>query len=213
MPRKHAQRPAAPQGTLVGYARVSTLEQNLDMQVQALLRAGVHRDNLHVEKVSAVDAKRPRLEWAIDSLREGDVLIVWKLDRIARSMRHLFDCIDRIEAAGASFRSITESVDNSTPFGKAFIQILGMFAELERNQIVERTQAGVDAAKKRGVKFGQPAKLNKEQQAVVRDWIKVDGLTIREAARRCKTEFGVKISHTTAGVYARKARRSTKRKR
>lgn len=190
-------------GRLVGYARVSTLEQNLDMQVQALERAGVHPDDIHVEKVSAVDAKRPKLDWAIGNLRAGDTLVVWKLDRIARNMRHLFACIDRIEALGAHFRSVTENLDNSTPFGKAFIQLLGLFAELERNQIVERTRAGVAAAMERGTKFGQPPKLDKKQRAAVRKWVKTEGLTIREAAKRCKIEFGIKISHTTVGNYVR----------
>lgn len=149
--------------TLIGYARVSTAEQNLEMQVEALKRAGVHPDALHVEKVSGAAASRPVLEWALDELREGDTFVVWKLDRMARSLTDLLNKMEQLKQSGASFRSLTEQIDTTTPGGRLIFHVMGAIAEFERDLIRERTRAGVRAAMERGVKFGPDRKLNATQ--------------------------------------------------
>ena len=136
-------------GFLVGYARVSTADQSLELQTQALAKAGVLPDNLHVEKVSGASAKRPALDLAIKDLREGDTLVVWRLDRLARSMRQLYARLDQIYAKGAYFRSITEAFDFGTISGKLVLGVLGLVAEFERQLTIERTSAGIAALKAR----------------------------------------------------------------
>ena len=150
-------------GRLVGYARVSTVDQNLEMQIEALERAGVKRDAIHVEKVSASSKRRPKLNWVLESLREGDTLVVWKFDRLARSMLQMLNFAKKLEDMGVKFKSITEHVDTSTAGGTMMFHILAAGAQFERDSIRERTQTGVASAKARGVRFGQPPKLSKEQ--------------------------------------------------
>ena len=136
-------------GFLVGYARVSTEDQKLDLQTDALLAAGVLPDNLHVEKVSGASPKRPALDLAIMDLREGDTFVVWRLDRLARSMRQLYARLDQIYAKGAYFRSITENFDFGTISGKLVLGVLGLVAEFERQLIAQRTSAGIAALRER----------------------------------------------------------------
>ena len=145
-------------GFLVGYARVSTEDQKLDLQLDALRAAGVLPDNLHVEKISGASPKRPALDLAIKDLREGDTLVVWRLDRLARSMRQLYSRLDQIYAKGAHFRSIQESFDFGTVSGKLVLGVLGLVAEFERQIIAQRTTAGIAALKARqgkGYKWGR----------------------------------------------------------
>ena len=156
---------AQPAQNLIGYARVSTEEQNLEMQIAALTRNGVPRAHISVEKVSAAASKRPALDGILEGLRPGDVLVVWKMDRIARSLSDLMAKMAAISAAGASFKSLTEHIDTSTPGGRLIFHVLGALAEFERDLIVERTRAGVLAAKARGVRFGQERKLGDKQVA------------------------------------------------
>lgn len=139
-----------PEACLVGYARVSTADQNLDLQIEALKNAGVKDDNLHVEKISAGATNREKLDLAIMDLREGDTLLVWRLDRFARSMRDLYARLDRVYAKGAKFRSLTESFDFDTFTGKFVLGILGLVAELERQIIAHRTKAGIDTWRAKG---------------------------------------------------------------
>lgn len=134
---------------LVGYARVSTEDQSLDLQTDALKAAGVKRDNLHVEKVSGASAKRPALDYAIKDLREGDTFVVWRLDRLARSMRQLYARLDAIYAKGAYFRSLQENFDFGTVSGKLVLGVLGLVAEFERQIIAQRTSAGIAALRAR----------------------------------------------------------------
>ena len=153
-----------PKSVLVGYARVSTADQNLDLQIDALKKAGVHDDNLHVEKVSGAAAKRPALDMAIKDLREGDTLLVWRLDRFARSMRDLYARLDRVYAKGGKFKSITESFDFDTFTGKFVLGILGLVAELERQIIAHRTKAGIETWRAAGKgKWGRRAIMSEAQ--------------------------------------------------
>lgn len=144
---------------LVGYARVSTEEQNLDMQISALVNAGVLPDNIWSEHKSAVAKKRPQLEKALADARSGDTFVVWKLDRLARDMSDLLRLMKGFDEAGVSFKSLTEGIDTSTPVGKLLLHVIGALAQFERDLIVERTKAGVKAHRERGGKIGQPAKI------------------------------------------------------
>lgn len=187
---------------LIGYARVSTLEQNLDMQIQSLKAAGVHPDAIHVEKVSASNRKRPKLDWALSVMREGDVLVVYKLDRIARSLRELLERLEQIRQTGGGIRSITEHIDTSTPGGVLLLHVLGALAQFERDLVRQRTLSGVAAAKARGVPFGQPQKLDGKQQAQCRRW-KKEGRTVREIVGLVKAEYNIKLSNQTVWKYTR----------
>lgn len=147
-------------GRLVGYARVSTSEQSLDLQRDALLKAGVLPDNLHEEQVSGVAAKRPKLKAALLDAVCGDTFVVWKLDRLGRSMLDLLQRIEDMEARGVKFRSLTEGIDTTTPAGRLLMHMIGSLAQFERDLIRERTRAGMEAVRARGQKFGAPTKLD-----------------------------------------------------
>ena len=141
---------------LIGYARVSTNEQNLDLQRDALLKAGVSQKDIYTDKVTGVKADRPGLTLALSHLREGDTLIVWRLDRLGRSLKHLIETVTTLKEQGISFKSLTENIDTSTATGTLVFQIFGALAEFERNLIQERTVAGLNAARARGRTGGRP---------------------------------------------------------
>lgn len=176
------------------------------MQVDALTRAGVHPDNLHVEKVSGAKAKRPVLEWAIQTLRPGDTFVVWKFDRIARSMQDMLAKLEAVKAEGAGFKSLTEQVDTTTPGGMFLMHILAAAAQFERDLIVQRTREGVASAKARGVKFGQPRKIDpttpegKKRMKIIIDWRK-QKVPVREISERIKAEWGLELSHAAVQKY------------
>lgn len=136
---------------LVGYARVSTLDQETDLQFDALRRAGVRK--IYSEKTSGVSA-RPQLQRLLSDLKFGDQLVVYKLDRLARSLRDLLGIIERLDGMSCDFKSLTEPIDTSSPAGRLMLQILGAVAEFERSLIRERSIAGQVAAFNRGVKLG-----------------------------------------------------------
>ena len=146
----------------IGYARVSTDEQNLNLQLDALEEAGcerIYRD----EGVSGASTNRKGLEEALDALKPGYILVVWKLDRLGRSLQRLIHLIEKLGACGIGFRSLSESIDTSTAGGKLIFHIFGALAELERGLIAERTKAGLQAVKKRGIRLGRPSSLTQEQ--------------------------------------------------
>jgi DNA invertase Pin-like site-specific DNA recombinase len=141
---------------LIGYARVSTNEQNLDLQRDALRKAGVRSKNLFTDKITGTKAERPGLEQTLSHLREGDTLVVWRLDRLGRSLKHLIETVTALQGQGVAFQSITENIDTSTAPGQLVFHIFGALAEFERNLITERTIAGLSAARARGRKGGRP---------------------------------------------------------
>ena len=141
-------------GLSLGYARVSTLEQNEDLQRDALTAAGC--DRLYVEKASGKLGPRPALDTMLDQLRAGDTVVVWRLDRLGRSLRHLIDIFADLDNRGVSVRSLTESIDTSTPGGKLVFHVFASLAEFERDLIRERTIAGLAAARARGRRGGRP---------------------------------------------------------
>lgn len=157
----------------IGYARVSTTDQNLDLQLTALKEAGCGR--IYQEKISGAKRNRPELERLLDQLRPDDIVVVWKLDRLARSTQNLLELADQIKNAEASFCSLSEPwADTTTPSGKMIMTVFAGIAEFERDLIRERTGAGRIAAKKRGVRFGRPEKMNEEQKSLAKRLLQED---------------------------------------
>ena len=151
----------------IGYARVSTTDQNLDLQLTALKAAGCGR--IYQEKISGAKRDRPELQRLLDQLRPDDIVVVWKLDRLARSTQNLLELVDHIKTAEASFCSLSEPwADTTSPSGNMIMTVFAGIAEFERDLIRERTGAGRVAAKQRGVRFGRPEKMNEEQKSLAR---------------------------------------------
>jgi DNA invertase Pin-like site-specific DNA recombinase len=148
----------------IGYARVSTIEQNLDLQQNALKKAACEK--IIVDKASGSRKDRAGLDQVRELLRKGDVLVVWRLDRLGRSLKHLIELMNELEEQGIGFQSVTESIDTTTPGGKLIFHIFGALAEFERNLIRERTKAGLEAARARGRLGGRPKKKDAKQRAL-----------------------------------------------
>jgi Site-specific recombinases, DNA invertase Pin homologs len=146
---------------LIGYVRVSTNEQNTDLQRNALLSSGC--EQIFEDKISGTKAQRPGLKRALKLMEEGDTLVVWKLDRLGRSMRNLVLLIEELRGRGVHFKSLTDSIDTSTAMGRFFFHVMGALAEMERELIVERTRAGLAAARAQGRIGGRRPKLAVEQ--------------------------------------------------
>lgn len=168
---------------LVAYARVSLDEQSIDYQLHALEAAGcdiIYKD----DGVSAVARRRPGFEQALAALQPGDTLMVWKLDRAFRSLRQALDTLEIFQKSEISFRSLTEHIDTSTPFGQAMYQIQNVFSELERKLISERTKAGMEAARRNGKILGRPRKLTSMELTWATAAIEAKELSIEQAAGR-----------------------------
>ncbi len=148
----------------IGYARVSTNDQDTQLQIDALNAAGCER--IYEEKQSGAKKDRPELQQCLKSLRAGDLLTVWKLDRLGRSLQHLIDVVTDLENRQIGFQSLTENIDTTCPTGKLIFHIFGSLAEFERGLIRERVKAGLAAAKKKGKKFGRPEALNEQAKAL-----------------------------------------------
>ena len=167
----------------IGYARVSTLDQDPALQLDALAAAGCSK--IFEDRISGARADRPGLRQALDYVRDGDVLIVWKLDRLGRSLPHLIETVAALEKRGVGFRSITEAIDTTTPGGRLVFHLFGALGQFERDLIRERTRAGLAAAAARGRKGGRKPVVNAEKLARARSMV-AKGLTVREAAIRLK---------------------------
>ena len=144
-----------------GYARISTIDQNADMQLKALQRAGCKK--LFTDRRTGATTKRPSLTRCLKTLKDDDTLTVWKLDRLARSLRDLIAMVEDFDKRGIHFRSLTEEINTATPGGKLIFHIFGALAEFERGLIIERTREGMKAARARGIRSGPPSKLNRQQ--------------------------------------------------
>jgi len=155
----------------VGYARVSTKEQSLDIQIDALQRAGCKL--IYQEKVSGVGRSRPEFEKMMQQIRKDDVLIIWRLDRLARSTKILLETVEKLKDQGASFKSLQEPwADTTSATGRLVMTFFAGLAEFERDLIRDRTDVGRKAALERGVKFGRPIKMTEEQLKVAKKLLK-----------------------------------------
>ena len=169
---------------LIGYARVSTDDQDTAAQVAALHAAGCER--IFREKASGGRWNRPQLLRLLTHLRPGDVVVVWKLDRLSRSLRDVLTLLEQLGDAGAGFRSVTEAIDTTTPAGRMMMHMVGAFAEFERAMLRERTRAGVEAARQEGRVGGRHPKLSPHQQAEIRKMVAEGEQTAAAAARLFK---------------------------
>jgi DNA invertase Pin-like site-specific DNA recombinase len=190
------ERPAPePTGQLIGYARVSTKDQSVEMQLDALRRAGVPEDNLWFEVKSGVRAKRPQLEMALTQCMRGDTFVVYKLDRLGRDLGDLIKKLEYLDSRGIGFRSLNDGIDTTTAIGRFIYHLLGAVAQFERDLTVERTHDGMKAARRRGVRLGARPKLSKEQELEAEEMLR-KGATVTAVAER----FDV----TRPTLYARK---------
>src|SRR4051794_14636784 len=180
----------------IGYARVSKDEQNLDLQMDALKAAGVER--VFTDKVSGAKADRKGLADALSHARKGDVLTVWKLDRLGRSTLQLMMLLNELHERGVEFKSLTEGIDTTTPMGRFYFTMSSALAQLERDRLIERTRAGLTAAKARGRTGGRKPKLTSDQIEMARGLLE-NGKPPRDVARA----FGVGRSTLYRVVGAR----------
>ncbi|PTP37041.1 DNA invertase [Vibrio splendidus] len=146
---------------IIGYTRVSTTDQNCDYQMDELTKVGCEK--IFVEKASAKTKDRPELNRLLDTLRQGDIIVVCKLDRLGRSLKDLITLLDIFKTIGVQFKSLSENIDTTTSTGKLVFNIIGAIAEFERDIIIERTNAGLEAARARGRKGGRKQKLTDKQ--------------------------------------------------
>jgi DNA invertase Pin-like site-specific DNA recombinase len=163
----------------IGYARVSTVDQNPELQLDALRKAGCER--IYTDKASGITRDRPQLAKALGFVKEGDTLVCWKLDRVARSLSHLLKIAEDLSFRGVGFESVTECINTTTPAGKMMLSFLGAFAEFERSIIRERTIAGVANAHAKGIKSGRRPKFEKAELDLAVHKLNM-GLTYREVA-------------------------------
>jgi DNA invertase Pin-like site-specific DNA recombinase len=167
-------------GHLLGYARVSTTDQHPQLQVDALQDAGCYR--VFTETASGARADRPTLAQLLDQLRPGDTLVVWKLDRLGRSLRHLVDTVTGLAERGIGFRSLQEAIDTTTPGGKLVFHVFAALAEFERDLVRERTAAGLAAARARGRHGGRPSVMTAHKQQVAQEMYRSGQYTVAAIA-------------------------------
>lgn len=184
---------------LIGYARVSTLDQNPQLQKDALKKIGCER--IYEDKISGTVTERPGLQKVKEMLRKGDTLVVWRLDRLGRSLKDLIEWMNYLEGEEVALKSLQENIDTSTSTGKLVFHIFGALAEFERNLIRERTMAGLAAARARGRLGGRPKALDKDKRQVVVDLYHQKKLTVK---RICEM---MEISKPTLYKYVREGQK------
>jgi DNA invertase Pin-like site-specific DNA recombinase len=166
---------------LIGYARISTLDQTLALQQDALTAAGC--EQLYTDTASGSVTERPGLSQALSHLRAGDTLVVWRLDRLGRSLPHLIETVRHLQERGIGLRSLQEQIDTTTSGGKLVFHVFGALAEFERDLIRERTHAGLAAARARGRLFGRPRRLTPQQVKQLRSLAKDERNTVAESCQ------------------------------
>ena len=164
------------------YVRVSTSDQDASLQIQALTEAGCYR--IFTDTMSGAAQHRPELDKLMDQIRPGDTLVVWRLDRLGRSLRHLIDSLNELQDAGIGFRSLAEGMDTDSPGGRLIFHVFGALAEFERELIQERTKAGLAAARSRGRQGGRPALLTEEKLTAARKMYEQQDMTAAQS-RSC----------------------------
>ena len=166
---------------LVGYARVSRTDQNTKLQIDALNEAGVEK--VFQEKASGAQRNRPQLKAALDYMRKGDTLVVWKIDRLARSLKQLIDTVEMLKERGIHFKCLTQDIDTGTANGRFFFQIFAALSEFEREMIRERTMAGLEAARKKGNHPGRPPALSEDTLAQAKAMLASGDIPVRKIAK------------------------------
>lgn len=182
---------------LVGYARVSTQDQKPELQLDALTAVGCEK--VFEEKASGAQRDRPQLQAAIDYMRDGDTLVVWKLDRLARSIKQLIETVEMLEGRGVGFRSLTEAIDTTTSGGRLVFHIFAALAEFERSIIRERTMAGLASAKARGRLGGRPPALSAEDLAHAKALLRDPDITVEQVAKRLGVVSSTLYRHLPGG--------------
>lgn len=185
---------------LVGYARVSTQDQDMSLQLDALHGEGCEK--VFTEKASGAQRERPRLQEALAYMRKGDTLVVWKLDRLARSLKQLIETVEELGGRGIGLKSVTESIDTTTTGGRLVFHIFAALAEFERGVIRERTRAGLDAARARGRTGGRPPALTETDIAAARAMLRDPDITVGEVAKRLKVVPSTLYRHLPGGRSA-----------
>lgn len=185
---------------LIGYARVSTQDQNPNLQIDALKQAGCER--IFEEKASGAQRDRPELKAALDYMRSGDTLVVWKLDRLARSMRQLITTIEDLHEKEMGFQSLTESIDTTTAGGMLIFHIFSALAQFERSVIQERTKAGLAAARARGKTGGRPRAMSEGDIKAAKLLLTDKTITVTEVAERMGVSLATLYTHIPGGRSA-----------
>lgn len=185
---------------LIGYARVSTQDQSLELQRQALSQAGCQK--VFEDQVSGAQTERPGLAKAREMLREGDTLVVWKLDRLGRSVKQLVNLVGELHQQGVQFRSLTDAIDTMTPSGRFFFHVMASLAEMERELIVERTRAGLDVARQLGRKGGRKPKMTESKIKSAKKLL-ASGIAAKEVAYNLGVSVPTLYRWLPASGYAR----------
>lgn len=183
---------------LVGYARVSTSDQNLDLQIDALKTAGCER--IFTDQESGAKEDRVGLVQALGFVREGDSLVVWKLDRLGRSLKHLVETVTELEKVGIGFKSLQESIDTTTPGGKLVFHLFAALAEFERDLIRERTKAGLKAARARGKKGGRPKAMDEKKRAMAQRLREDPSLSVADICKQLGVSSATFYRYTNTGT-------------
>ena len=181
---------------LIGYARVSTVDQSLALQRDALKEAGCEK--IFTEQISGAVADRPELASALQFARKGDTLVVWKLDRLARSIKQLIETVETLRMRDVGFRSLTEAIDTTTAQGRLVFHMFGALAEFERGLIRERTQAGLSAAKRAGRTGGRPPKMTADDIEVAKTMLANPDIGVADIAIRLKVSMATLYRHIPA---------------
>lgn len=202
-------------GRLIGYARVSTEDQSLDMQIKALKEAGILEENIHIDKASGKNLNREGLQFALKDCRPGgDTLVVWRVDRLTRSLRDLHTIMDELAKRETAFRSITEQIDTATPAGKLALNMLGSFGQFERDSIAQRTKAGIDAIRAKrgdGFKWGPKVYMTEARIKKAGELLK-KGLTGPEVAQKMGISSATVYAHWKQSGHHKWVRRRPDRK-
>ena len=185
---------------IIGYIRVSTQDQNLDLQRAALEQAGVEK--IYEDTASGKNMDRDGLKRALDNLRSGDVFVVWKLDRLGRTVKGLVDLVQDLSSRGVHFKSITDSIDTSTPAGRFFFHVMASLAQMERELIAERTQAGIAEAKRRGKRAGRKFKMTPGKVDVAKRLLK-DGTNPSQVAETLDISLATLYRHVHPAEFLR----------
>lgn len=195
--------------SLVGYGRVSTADQTADLQRDALAAAGCERT--FTDTASGATTERPQLNAALDYLRDGDVLCVWRLDRLGRSLRHLVEVVNKLQDRGVGFRSLHECIDTTTPTGRLTFHLFAALAEFERDLIRERTMAGLTAARARGRKGGRKPSLSPKKVQVAQAMYAAGDSTVAEIAKVLGVSRATIYRHLTPAGNATTSNDATQR--